>query len=84
MVFDSDNGNTNGMGSELLELKQIYNFNPFNYLVPTTSACIPPSHTKIQVHLIYEYNQYVRYKACMLASVKMAGHNLDTYYYSVI
>ena len=84
MVFDTDNGNTNFKDANILELKQIYNFYPFNSLGPTTSACIPPGHTKIQVHLIYDYNQDGRYKACMVVSCKMNGPNLDTYYYSVI
>ena len=54
MMFDYDNGNTNWKDAELLKLKQIYIFDPFSSLVPATSTRIPPSHTKIQVHLIYE------------------------------
>ena len=62
MRFDADNGNTNLMNTELLVLNQIYNFDPFNSLGPATSARITPGHTKVQVHLIYEYKQYGRYK----------------------
>ena len=84
IIFDDDNGNTNWKDAELLELKQIYNFNPFNSLWPVTSACILPGHNKIQVHIIYDYKQYGRYKANMLYYVNMNGPNLDTYYSSAI
>ena len=53
MMFDSDNLNTNCKGAELLELKKIYNFGPFEYLGPVKKTHILPSHTKIQVHLIH-------------------------------
>ena len=53
MMFGADNGNTKWKGTDLLELKQIYNFDPFDSLSPATSSCIPPGHTNIQVHLIY-------------------------------
>ena len=53
MTFDADNGNTNWKDAELLKLKHIYNFYPFDSLGPTTSARILYVHTKIQVHLIY-------------------------------
>ena len=52
-MFDTDNGNTNWKGNELLELKKIYNFDPFESLGPVNKARIPTVHTKIQVHLIY-------------------------------
>ena len=47
MIFDANNVNTNWKDSELLELKQIYNFDPFDYLGPVNSARITTSHTKI-------------------------------------
>ena len=53
MIFYADNVNTNCKGAELLELKKIYNFGPFESLSPVKNTHIPPSHTKIQVHLIY-------------------------------
>ena len=84
MMFYADNVNTNWDGSELLELKQIYNFDPFESLGLFNKARIPPGHTKIQVHIIYDYKQYGRYKACMVASGNITGSNLDTYYYNVI
>ena len=62
MIFNSDNGNNNWNNVELLELKQIYNFDPFEYLGPVNKACIPPGHTKIQVNFMYNYKKYGRYK----------------------
>ena len=47
MMFDADNGHTNCKDAEILELNQIYNFNPFNHLRPATSACITTVHTMI-------------------------------------
>ena len=47
MIFDANKVNTNWKDSELLELKQIYKFYPFDYLGPVNSARIPTSHTKI-------------------------------------
>lgn len=47
MMFYSNNGNTNWKENELLEINQIYNFEPFDYLSPATSNCIPHGHTKI-------------------------------------
>ena len=47
MMFDANNGNTDWKDSELLELKQIYNFNPFDSLGPVNNSRIPPGHTKI-------------------------------------
>ena len=84
MMFDSDNGNKNWKDAELLELKQIYNFNTFEYLGPVNEARIPPGHTKIQVHLIYDYKQCGIYKARMVDSGNRTGPNIYTYYSSVI
>ena len=84
MMFDAENGNTNWEDADLLELKQIYNFDPFDSLGPVNSACIPLVHNKIQLHIIYIYKQDGRYKSRMLTSGKMTGPNLDTYYSSVI
>ena len=47
-------------------------------------ARIPPDHTKIQVHIIYDYKQYDMYKACMVDSRNITGPNIDTSYYSAI
>ena len=47
MLFDADNGNINWEGFDILEIKQIYKFDPFNSLGPVNSACIPSGHTKI-------------------------------------
>ena len=52
-LFSADNGNTNCKGAELLKLRKIYNFDPFESLGPVKKARIPPGHNKIQVHLIY-------------------------------
>ena len=84
MVFDSDNVNTNWKDDEILELTQIYNFGPFEYLGLVNKSHIPPGHTKIQVHLIYDYKQDGRYKARTVASSNMTWPNIDTYYYIVI
>ena len=84
IMFDAENGNTNWKDAEFFEINQIYNFDPFDSLISSTSARIPPGHTKIQVHLIYYYTQYGSYKALMVASVNMTGPNLDTYYSSFI
>ena len=84
MVFDSDNVNTNWKDSELLEMKQIYNFGPFESLGTVIKARIPPGHTKIQVHIICDYKKDGRYKACMVDSGNMNGPNLDTHYSIVI
>ena len=84
MMFDTDNGNTNWEYYELLKLKHIYNFDSFDSIGPATSDRISPRHTKIQLHLIYEYNQYERYKARMVDPGNMTRPNLDTYYFSVI
>ena len=84
IMFDADNGNTNWKGTEILVLKIIYNFDPFESLGPVKKSCIPTDHTKIQVHLIYDYKQYGRYKAHMVDSSNMDGPNIYTYYYIVI
>ena len=47
MVFDADNGNSDLKDSDLLELRQVYNFDNFKSLGPVNKACIPPGHTKI-------------------------------------
>ena len=62
MMFDTDNGNTNWKDADILELNQIYKFDPFDSLGPATSGRIPPGHINIQVHLIYDCNKYGRYK----------------------
>ena len=77
-MFDADNGNTKCKGAEILEINQIYNFGLFNSLGPATSACISSGHIKIQTHIIYEYKQYGRYKARMVASGNMTGSKFDT------
>ena len=82
-MFDADTGNTNWKDEELLELKQIYNFGPFDSISPVNNASIPPGHTKTQLHLIYYYKTFERYKAHMLASSNMTGPNINTYYYIV-
>ena len=84
IMFNVDNVNTNWEDSELLELKQIYNLDPFDYIGPINSARIPPVYTNIQLHIIFYYKQYGRYKAHMVASGHMNGPNLDTYYSRVI
>ena len=84
MIFDANNGNTNCKDAELLKLKHIYNFDPFDSIRPVASTLIPPVHTKVQVHLIYDYKKDGRYKSCMVASGNMAGPNIDTYHPSVI
>ena len=53
IIFYADNGNTNWEDGYILELKEIYNFDPCDSLGPINNACIPPGHTKIQVHRIY-------------------------------
>ena len=58
MFFDAENVNTNWKDTEIFKIKQIYNFNPFDYLGPATSSRILPGHTNIKVHLIYYYKQY--------------------------
>ena len=83
-MFDANNGNTKCKDAELLKLKKMYNFDPFESLGPVSKARIPPDHTKIQVHLIYNYKQDGRYKAHMVASGNMTGPNLDAYYYIVV
>ena len=70
-MFDADNGNTNWKDAELLELKQIYNFNNFESLGTVKKACIPPGNTKIQVDIIYDYKQDDVYKSRMVASGNM-------------
>ena len=47
MMFDANNGNTNWKESGLLTIKQIYNFDPFDYINPATSTLILPGHTKL-------------------------------------
>ena len=47
-------------------------------------ARIPPDHTKIQVHIIYDYKQYYMYKARMVDSGNMTGPNIDTSYSSTL
>ena len=84
MMFGADNRNTNCKDSEILELNQIYNFYPFESLDFFSKVRIPPSHTKIQVHLIYDCKQYGRYKSHMILSSNITGPIIDTYYYSVI
>ena len=84
MIFDANNGNTTWKYIELLELKKMCNLDPFDYLGHATSTHITPGHTKIQLHIINEYNQYVRYNARMVTSGNITGTNLDTYYSSVI
>ena len=84
MLFGADNGNTNWKDDEILELTQIYNFGPFESLGLVNKSHIPPGHTKIQVHLIYDYKQDGRYKARTVASSNMTWPNIDTYYYIVI
>ena len=66
MMFDAKNANTNWKDDDILELNQIYNFDLFNSLRLVTSACIPPGHTKIQVDVIYDYEQDERYMARMV------------------
>ena len=83
-IFDADNGNTNWKDADLLKIKKIYNFDPFNSIGPATGARIPPGHANIQVNFIFEYKQDGRYKSQMVVSGKIMGHNLDTYYSSVI
>ena len=58
--------------------------NLFDSIGPVADTRIPPGHAKIQVHLIYDYKQDRRYKACMLAFANMTVPNLDTYYYRII
>ena len=84
MIFDANNGNTNCKDAELLKLKHIYNFDPFDSIRPVASARILPVHTKVQVHLIYDYKKDGRYKSCMVASGNMTGPNLETFYSIVI
>ena len=84
MIFDAYNVNINWKDAEIFELKQIYNFRPLNNIGPVNSAHIPPIHTNIQVHLIYDYKRNRRYKARMVASGNTTGTNLDSYYSSVI
>ena len=84
VMFLYDNSNTNWKDAKLFVLKQIYNFDPFGSLIPVTSARIPPGHTKIQVHILFYYKQYGRYKAFMVASENVTGNNLGTYYSSFI
>ena len=71
MMFDVKNGNTNRKDSDLLEIKQIYNLNPFDYLGSVNSAPISPRHKKIQVHPIFNYKHDETYKAQMVASGNM-------------
>ena len=73
-----------GKYADLFEMKEIHNFDNFESLGPASNARIPPGHTKIKVHLIYDYKQDRRYKARMVASGIMNGSNLDTYYSRVI
>ena len=83
-MFDADNGNTNWKEAELLELNQIYNFDPFNSPSTDMSNRITPGHINIKLHLIYEYKQDVRYKSRMVDSDNFTGPNLDTYHSSAI
>ena len=83
-MSDSKNGNTNWKDSNLVELKQIYNFNPLDYLGPVNSVCTSLSHNEIQVHPIYDHKQYETYKAQMVVSGNMTVPNLDTYNSRVI
>ena len=83
-MFDVKNGNTNRKDSDLLEIKQIYNLNPFDYLGSVNSAPISPRHKKIQVHPIFNYKHDETYKAQMVASGNMTVPNLDSYYSRVI
>ena len=79
MMSDADNGNTNWKGAELIELNQIYNFDPLDSLGPSTSACIQPGHTNTQVHFIYDYKKYGGYKSRMVTSSNITGPKLETY-----
>ena len=63
MMFDVKNGNTNSKDSDRRELKQIYNFNLFDYIGSVKSAPIPPRHNEIQVHPICDYKQDETYMA---------------------
>ena len=84
MLYHSKNGNTNRKDADIIELKQIYKFNPFDYLGHVNSVHNPPSHNKIQVHPIYDYKQYGIYKAQMVASGNMTVTKLESYYSRVI
>ena len=84
MMFDANNENINWKDSEIPELKQIYNFDPFGYLGLVNRARITYGYTNKQVHIIYNYKQYGRYKAHMVASGNMIGPNIHTNSSSVI
>ena len=51
---------------------------------PVNSKRIPPGHTKIQLHLIYNCKQVVRYKPRVVDSGNLTGPNIDTYFFSFI
>ena len=76
--FDSDNVNTNWKDSEILELKKIYNLNPFKSFGTVKNARIPPGHTQTQVHIIHDYKQDDMYRARMVVSGNIARPNIDT------
>ena len=62
LMFDAKNVTTNQKYTELPKKKKIYKFDPFDSIGPSMSAHIPPSHTKIKVHFVYEYKQDWIYK----------------------
>ena len=72
-MFYAKNGSTNRKYDELIELKHIYNLDPFNYIVYVPITRIPSVNTKIQVRIIYEYTQDGRYKAFMVSSGNITG-----------
>ena len=78
IMFDSDNDNTNWKDADLLKIKHIYNFDPFDSLRPITIARIIPGHTKIQVHIIYYYKQDGIYKTRMVDYGNVTLPKLDT------
>ena len=58
------------------KLKQIYKFDPFDYLGPVNSTRIPLKDTKIQIHINYNQKQYGRYKVHMVIPGSMTGPNI--------
>ena len=51
-MFGADKVNTNWKDADLLELKHIYNFFPFESLGYFSKSRIPPGNNKIQLHII--------------------------------